>query len=448
MANPLTVVGGSVASLAFSLMSARSGRSVTLYVDPTKIGGSFAGIATAERRFDLGARLFELEYEGADHTRPIATFDPQLDNHRPYIGAVADFIREILQENLQPAPTPEMWICGRRTRCVLMTVDLSDLPSALPASARTLVLEQIRQILTAPLRPMAADQTLCDASLAQHGPQLHALLIDVICSKQYPGWRSVLATERRKLWAALFHPQTLFEAFAGLPISFRPHRPFHTTVDGVAYPFVQRLFQAVQAESLITIIPTPALTNLGFDRSGVTCLRFANDLQLRVPGQQCVLGVPPESLFAASGIDYAVERIHASILWVDVAECDLKSVPSTLMVCDPSLTVLRISNSGRKPGWQSFAIEFGNASPDLAAAIAALQQIGLVREGAVVRIAHKISGPTQVAPTVANRIAFETALHGLESFPGVLLGGARRFGFDGLNDQIADALYHQGATSC
>jgi hypothetical protein len=448
MTDPLTVVGGSVASLAFSLMSARSGRRVALYVEPTRIGGSFAGIAAAERRFDLGARLFELEYEGMDNARPIAAFDPQRDNHRPYIAVVADFIREILQDNLRPATTPEMWICGSRTRCVLMTVDLSDLPSVLSASARTLVLEQIRQILMGPPRPMAADQTLCDASLAQHGPLLHALLTEAICSKQYQGWRSVLATERRKLWAALFQPKTLFEAFAGLPISFRPHRPFHTTTEGVAYPFVRQLFQAVQGESQITVIPTAALTGLEFDRSGVTRLRFGRDLELCVPGQQCVIGVPPESLFAASGIAYAAERIHASMLWVDVAECDLRSVPSTLMICDPSLTVLRISNSGRKPGWQSFAIEFGNASPDLAAATAALQQTGLVREGAAVRIVHQVSGPAQVAPTMANRIAFETALRGLEPFPGVLLGGARRFGFDGLNDQIADALYHLGATSC
>jgi hypothetical protein len=69
-------------------------------------------------------------------------------------------------------------------------------------------------------------------------------------------------------------------------------------------------------------------------------------------------------------------------------------------------------------------------------------------EGAVVRIAHQVSGPAQVAPTMANRIAFEIALRGLEPFPGILLGGARRFGFDGLNDQIADALYHLGATLC
>jgi len=447
MADSLTVVGGSVASLAFSLMAARSGRHINLYVDPARVGGSFAGVTAGERRFDLGSRLFELEYEKPE-ARPISAFDPQQDNHRPYIGIVSDFLREILREDLRPATTPEMFICGRRTRCVLMTVDLSDLPDALPASDRALVVEQIRQILATPPIPAAADQTLCDASLAQHGSRLHTLLIETICSKQYRGWRSVLATERRKLWAALFQPRTLFEAFAGLPISFRPHRPFHTTSEGVAYPFVRRLFQAVRGESQIAIVPTTSLTGLDFDSSGVTRLQFGEDMEVRVPGQRCVLGVQPEALFAASGIAYAAERIHASILWVDVAERDLQCVPSTLMVCDPNLTVLRISNAGQKPGWQSFAIEFGDASPDLTQATSALHQAGLVREGAVVRIAHKVSGPAQIAPTMTNRIAFETALRNLEPFPGILLGGARRFGFDALNDQIADAIYHAGAISC
>ena len=447
MANSLTVVGGSIASLAFSLFSARSGRHVDLYVDPGRIGGSFSGIAAGDRRFDLGSRLFELEYEGLD-ARPITAFDPQCDSHRPYVAPVAEFIRNILRDDLRPASTPEMWISGRRTRCVFMTVDLSDLPSVLPASERALVLEQVRLILENSPRSATADQTLCDASLAQHGPRLHKLLIEAICTKQFDGWRSVLATERRKLWAALFQPRTVFEAFAGLPISFQPHRPFSTTVEGVAHPFVRRLFKAVQEEPQISIIPAPSLTAFEYDRSGITRLRFGGELQRQVPSQRCVIGVPPESLFAASGIEYAVERIHSSILWVDVAECEIKSVPSTLMVCDPSLNVLRISNAGQKQGWQSFAVEFGNALPDLSVATTALQQIGLVKEGATVQIAHRISGPAQVAPTLANRMAFETALRSLESFPGVLLGGARRFGFDGLNDQIIDALYYTGATQC
>jgi hypothetical protein len=447
MTDSLTVVGGSVASLVFSLMAARGGRHINLYVDPARVGGSFAGVAAGERRFDLGSRLFELEYEEPE-TRPISAFDPQQENHRPYIGAVADFLRDILREDLRLAATPEMLICGRRTRCVLMTVDLSDLPYALPDFERALVLEQIRQILATSPVPATADRTLHDASLAQHGQRLHTLLIEAVCSKQYPQWPSVLATERRKLWAALFQPETLFQAFAGLPIAFRPHRPFHTTVEGVAYPFVRRLFQAVQEESQIAIVPTASLTGLHCDPSGVARLQFGGDMEVRVPGQRCVLGVQPEALFAASGIAYAPERIHASILWVDVAEHDVETVPSTLMICDPNLTVLRISNAGRKPGWQSFAIEFGDASPDLAEACAALHQAGLVRDGAVVRIAHQISGPAQVAPTMANRRIFETALRNIEPFAGILLSGARRFGFDALNDQIVDAMYYAGAALC
>jgi hypothetical protein len=447
MANSLTVIGGSIASLAMSLLTARRGIHVDLYLDPSRIGGSFGGIAVGDRRFDLGSRLFELQYEDPC-SLPISAFDSQQDNHRPFIASVAEFIRDILKEDLTPAPTPEMWINGHRTRCVLMTVDLSDLPSALSSADRALVLEQSRRILETSPHPTITHQTLCEASVAQHGQRLHTLLTEAVCAKQYAGWRDVPASERRKLWVALFHAQTVFEAFAGLPITFRPHRPFFTTVEAVAHPFVRRLYQAVQAASQIAIIPAGSLTSLSFTSHGMVNLRFGQEIAIQAQSERCVLGLPPESLFAASGVEYAPERITSSIVWIDVAERHIKSVPSTLMICDPDLRALRISNAGRTPGWQTFAVEFGSMAPSYLFAVAALQRSGLVADGAEVRLAHQITGPSQIAPTAANRSIFEAALTHLTPFRGVLLGGARRFGFESLNDQLADALYYSGAIPC
>jgi hypothetical protein len=447
MANSLTVIGGSIASLSMSLLTARRGIHVDLYLDPSRIGGSFGGIAVGDRRFDLGSRLFELQYEDS-RSLPISAFDTQQDNHRPFIASVAGFIRNILKEDLIPAPTPEMWINGHRTRCALMTVDISDLPSALSSADRALVLEQSRRILETSPHPAITHQTLCEASVAQHGQRLHALLTEAVCAKQYAGWRDVPASERRKLWAALFHTQTVFEAFACLPITFRPHRPFSTTVETAAHPFAWRLYQAVQAESQITIIPVGSLTSLSFAPRGVVNLRFGQEIAIQVQSERCVLGLPPESLFAASGVEYAPERITSSIVWIDVAERHIRSVPSTLMICDHDLRVLRISNAGRTPGWQTFAVEFGSMAPDYLSAVAALQQTGLIAEGAEVRLAHQITAPSQIAPTSANRSIFDTALTHLVPFRGILLGGARRFGFESLNDQLADALYYSRAISC
>ena len=446
MAEALTVVGESIASLALSLAAARHGRPVHLYIDPKRIGGSFAGLLCGERRFDLGCRLFELEYENVS-ARPLSTFDPLQDNHRPFIHEVAAFIRDILQEELQPAATPEMWIHGGKTRCPLMTVDLSEFPSALSATDRAVIEEQAHRILNTPSNLLrdtnaAPDATLCDASMAQHGARLHSLLIEAICVRQYVGWQQVLATERRKLWAALFHTRTVFEAFAGLPITFRPHRPFATTRQGTAHLFVRRLYQAVQACSRITVLPAGALKQFKLLPGNSLQLAFADGTSLQVPGDACAIGTPPEPLFTAAAIPYRPERLTASLLWVDVAERHVLSVPSSLMVCDTEPAVLRISNAGRTADQQGFAVEFGDAEPDFAIAVAALKQMKLVTGQAEVKLVHQVKAAAQVAPVAASRNAFETARRGLEHFSGVLLGGSRRFGFDSLNDQIADALFY------
>ena len=197
----------------------------------------------------------------------------------------------------------------------------------------------------------------------------------------------------------------------------------------------------------IAVIPAGPVKQLSFDRAGAVRIRFAGLPELRLPGEQCAIGDAPEQVFAAAGLPYKPERITTSILWVDVAESDVDDAPSALTVCDPELPVLRISGAGSMPGARCFAIEFGCLPPSAAAAAAALRQTGVVRRHAVVKPVHQVSGPAQTVPSAANRQAFEAARTVLAAFRGTLLGGARRFGFDGLNDQIADALYF-GATRC
>ena len=442
MHDPFAIIGGSVASLVAALTAARRGRDVALYMDPARPGGSFGGVRTPDgRRFDLGSRLFELDYEAVD-PRPIDSFDPAIDTHRPFIRTIAAFIHELMGPTLRPARTPELWLHHRRIACPLMTADIATLPPILTATDRSTIRTEAQARLDPP-RPQETP-TLEQASLAQHGPRLHALLIEPLCAKQHPAWRDVLATERRKLWVALFHASTVHQAFSRIPPAFRPHRPFTTTTTNQLHPFVDRLFAAVKASRRITITEVGALTRLEPERAGTLSLRFACGTRLDTPPQLCAIGAPPAQVFPAAGLPWRPEIITASILWTEVPAAAIRSRPSTLLIPDPNTPILRISPAC--PG-NVFAIEFGASKPDDATAERVLAETGIVRPGTRATPVHQLSGPARPTPTLANRLAFEAAAASLQAAGLNLLAGTRRFGFDGLNDQIADGL-HFGATRC
>ena len=445
MAESFTIVGSSVASLTAALLAAQRGHRVNLYVDPLRIGGSFGGLKVGNRRLDLGCRLFELDYENTP-AKPIERFDPINDSHRHFIVEVAGFIEQVLQDDIRPAYVPEMLIAGCRTRCVLMTADLSDLPAALSQEDRKQVRAEVEKILQLPAMQNTSYKTLREVSLAQHGPRLHELLIQAVCAKQHPGWDAVLASDRRKLWAALFQPRTVLEAFSGGPIGFQPYRPFSTTRAGSLFPFVDRLYHSVCENDQITVIPAGPLSRLSCGGSGLAEFGF-NKTSISVPSEQCVVAESPEQVFKAAGRAYKPERMISSMIWVDVADGDIDRDLSTLTICDPDLPVLRISNVGITARRRCFSVEFGHLPPCPKIAVAALRQAGVVRTGATVEIVHQVTGRAQIVPTPASRRHFEDAQTCLAAFKGMLLGGLRRFLFDGLNDQITDAMFF-GATRC
>lgn len=440
MREPAFIIGGSVASLVAALAAAEAGRPVRLFFDPARAGASFAGIAVGDRRFDLGTRLFELDYEGDDR-RPIADFHPDRDGHRPFIGHIARFVRDICQDTLRPAPVPEMWIAGERIKCPLMTVDLTDLARVISPADRTLILQDT-QALSPASEP--GDESLVTASLARHGRRLHDLVIQAVCAKQWPRWGETMASERRKLWAALFHPQTIREAFGGRTVAFRPHRPFEMTLPGQSFTFVRRLVERVRASPWITVHSVPAPSHLQV-ADGMLTIRFNDAMTVTLPSAAAAIGLSPEQMFAASAIPFEQERIVSSLLWCEAPEADCRRIPSCLTISDPGLDAFRLSSAG--PG--AFCVEFGAAPCSLEAARHALEATGTIRPGAPLRVLHQLTGPAQPAPIKANRDHFAEALGRFKAmgFRGTLLGAARRFGWGSLNDQIADGL-HFGATQC
>lgn len=440
MPDCIYVLGNSIASLVTALSSARAGRPVELLCSQHYVGGSFGGLTIGESRYDLGIRLFELDYEGTDR-RPLSMFRPDTDGHRPFIDVIARFIKEISVEPLS-CVRPEMLIRGQRVLCPLMSVDLSGLAAALPEVERMRIARQASLLPYSP--PSPGEESLEQASLIRHGKELHDLLIAPVCAKQWDRWPESMAAERRKLWAALFHADTVAGVFGGQGTDFRPYRPFASFADGQAFGFVDLLWAAVQAHPLIRVRSVSAFSHIGVAGKDLEITAQSGET-FRLPACDVIIGLPPEQFYQAMSIPFTQERIVSTIAWARVPEVQCQTVSACLTIPGSDTEVFRISNAG--PG--VFCLEFGGGAISEKSVRSALEVSGSVLPGADITLLHKISGPAQPAPTLANRDRFMQARHQLDvmGFEATLVGGLRRFGWGSLNDHIIDGLYY-GVAGC
>lgn len=455
-AGTLDIVGSSVGCLATALQLAERGRRVRLFLQKGREGGSFHGLQVDGRDLDLGVRLFELDYEDAPAERlPLADFDRDRHNHRPFIDAVASFIRRFIGDDLRRVEA-EMLVAGRRGRCIHFTTDLTGLPDLLDTGDREAMRAQIEAILRDPTvkdwRFQPGHQARLDgvdlatASLDNHGALFHERFVRRHCARQTSGWAQTIASERRKLWMALFHPLTLAEALDRRAPSFRPYRPFYRARAGL---FIERLLDALHRSALVEIVPVGRLVR--FANGGDTAiLDFAGigdaaGRSIEITANQSILGFTGEELFSAAGIAYAPERIRSGVAWVEIPESEILYWPALLSIHDEDISILRVSTTsdGAPQGWRIATIETGSEAPSLEAIRAELEAIGLVSSGATTRLVKSFHGPAQVAATFDNRTRFATALGGFAQlgWNGTVLGPARRFGFESVNDQIVEALH-------
>ncbi|MBO1076077.1 serine/threonine-protein kinase [Roseomonas marmotae] len=456
MAEPLHVVGGSVAALVAALTAARH-RPVELYLDPARAGGGFAGLRLGGSWLPLGMRLLELDYEDPlEARRPLADYDPARDDHRPFIDVLRRHLEEWLGPELIAAPAPEMLWEGRRTTCALTSADIATLPPLMAPSLRARIAAEAGALLRDPAPPAwrflpgrAARLEavgLEAASRDNHGATLHSMLLAPLAARVDPtGWAACPATERRKLWAALFHPRTVLEAFRDGRTSFRPRRPFATLRRGGMAGAVRRMLAALRASPAVRLHRVGRLTGLA--RRGEELLLDFDGRRTRLPTRSAAFGLGAEEAFAAAGLAYAPNRLRAGFAWMAVREAELLHIPSALLLCGAGAPAFRISDGGMvAPGERRLTIEFGDmaAAPGADAARAALEAAGLLRPGAAPRLLHALAGPAQVAPSEANRQAHETAATAFRTALGGrprILGGARRFGFESFNDQMVDGLH-------
>ncbi|MBV8651825.1 MAG: NAD(P)/FAD-dependent oxidoreductase [Alphaproteobacteria bacterium] len=449
-------MGSSIGCLAAALLHAERGRRVRLFLQKGREGGSFQGLRLDGRHLDLGVRLFELDYEDRPEERlKLADFDRDRHNHRPFIDAVAAFIRRFIGDELLRVEA-EMFAGGRRGRCIHFTTDLSGLPDLLDRRDCETMRAEIEAILRDPREkdwqfrpghPARLDQIgLATASLDNHGALFHERFVRPHCARQTSGWEQTIASDRRRLWMALFHPVTLAEALDRRPPTFRPYRPFYRARAGL---FVERLLEAVQRNALIEIAPVGRLER--FARNGDTaCLDFADSTggpgrSLEIAAQRSVLGLTAEELFPAAGIAYAPERIRSGVAWVEIPESEILYWPALLSVHEPEMTTLRISTTseGGPPGWRIATVETGSEAPSLDAIRCELEAVGIVSSGGSARLLKSFHGPAQTAASFDNRTRFTAARDSFAQlgWAGTVLGPARRFGFDSLNDQLVEALH-------
>ena len=457
MAEPLTVVGGSIAALVAADARLRRGGAVDLLLPRRGVAGGFAPLEVKGRRLGLGVRLLEIDREDAAPPPPLHEYVAGPSGHVPFVRTLADWTRELAGDGLRETDGLRMVTGGRLTDDIYFTVDLDGLRAALPAEEADRVAAE-----AAHARASAGDAgvlgaghdlgalSLEDASRRNHGAAFHERFIEAMCRKIHPGGAAAVpAALRRKVWMPLFHPRTLEAAAAGRPTGYSPHRPFHTVEPGGVGALVSALLARIHAAPRARVVEAGRLIE--------ATPTAASQVQLRLEGLNCtvgrpVLGTSPAELFAAVGAGYDAPRLPMSIAWAEVDERDVLALPALVHVPDPDIDAFRIS-PGDPPasGRRALTLEMRHDLPEEHVADAVRRAVvatGLVREGAAVEVVHHLAGPAMPDPGPAAQAAFAAARARLNraALDAEVVGGAAAFGADSFNEQVIQGLRAEEAT--
>jgi hypothetical protein len=459
VAEPLTVVGGSIAALVAADARLRGGGAVDLLLPRRGVAGGFAPLEVKGRRLGLGVRLLEIDREDAAAPPPLDDYVAGPSGHVPFVRTLAEWTRALAGDRLRRAGGLSMVVDGRRADDIYFTVDLEGLRAALPAEEADRTAAQ-----AAAARRAAGDAgvlgaghdlralSLEDASRRNHGVAFHERFIAAMCRKIHPGGAAAVpAALRRKVWMPLFHPRTLEAAAAGHPTGYRPHRPFHTVEPGGVGALVDALLARIHAAPRARVIETGRLVRAEATGAGAR-VRLNFEDAFSVTARRPVIGTGPAELFAAVGAGYDAPRLPMSIAWAEVDERDVLALPALVHVPDPDIDAFRISpGEPPAPGRRALTLEMRHDLPADRVADAVRRAVvaaGLVREGAPVEVVHHLTGPAMPDPGAAARAAFEAARARLNdaALDAEVVGGAAAFGADSFNEQVIQGLRAEEAT--
>jgi hypothetical protein len=413
------------------------------------------------RVLERGMRVLELRYEGTGTPPPIASYRPDEDGHRPFVRLVDAWVRDLVgSDQVVDVDRPASFLDGRLGPELLLSSDLSRAAEFVSAGvARQIAAEATEAATTSGdagwLAPDAGRQlwqvTLDDASVYQHGRTFHERFLAPFTDKIRPaGGRDVPAALRRKLWAPLFWPRTVAEAFGGQPVGFVPDRPLAVVRPGGMGPVVRRLLDRLGSRG-VEVVPYDAVTKV--ERAGRRTRLTWSDGRCETADEP-VLGLSAGELFAAAGIPYAPAKVHSVLAWVEVREADLVQMPGFVDVLDPEIPVYRITSGeiDAGTGTRVLSVELAHhvAAEESAEVVrAALQRIGLLREGASTRDLGVFAGPTFTEPTADSLERHTAALAGLRGLDlhAAVVGGALAFGSDSFNEQVLQGLQAAESTA-
>ena len=385
------VVGASVAAMAAAERLAANGEYVRwLVTGPT--GGPFAPMTVDGRRVGHGLRRIEHDDRVADH----------LDGLLP---------------DLRPAPTPRLVLGERIVEDMTLTGRVSAVTRLLDDRTLHRIAEELVEIrgTSSPGgvldAPGPIGMSLHQASRQNHGELFHRIVVEPIASALVPGGAAAVeATQRHKVWAPLYRPETLLRAVTGVEPDDDSGRHFrvdrHGGLSDTVSVLEARLDESPNAER-VDVGRLVGLTNVGAQ----TELTFASGHVEHA--RRPMLATPPAETFAAAGIPHHADRVEMSFLWLDVEEADvLEPTPTTFLDDD---ILFRVCSSTPEPDAagtprRTFSVELRRgAPPDARHAVRAMIRAGMIAERARPSVLAHHRTPAFEVPSAANRHAFDHA---------------------------------------
>lgn len=451
------VVGGSIASLVAADELVHRGRFVTLYLPEQGVGGGFVPAQIGERRLDLGARVIELSYDDEpDATPALAEYRPGPHGHRQYLSLITELVLGLVGDDLELLHPPQVSVDRRRCTDYVLGGDLTGLVEVLDGSELADMAHEAsicvhregpHGVFTPHRASERFNRSFGEVGRSHTGTAFHDRLIESLASKMIPGGTdAVIAGLHRKIWLPLFHPLTAWEACVG-ELTYRPTRAMHTVAGGGMGEVVARLFTRATSSPLLEVRHAGALVGLDGEPGAHTATIAFEDGTAEQTSEP-ILGVGAGELFGAAGIPFHLERVLASMVWVDVDAKDIDELPSVLFISEPDLPVFRVTESRADalPGRHTLCCEIDPRAakrPNLfSEVVRALRETKVITRAAEPTMVSAASQPAFPAPSFENRALFETARNALADrhLGAVVVGAALEFGADTFNEQVIQGL--------